>query len=774
MPRFEAQRITSRPAVDSSQSANIALPVQADLNAVRGQGSAMWSVSSALSGVLADKSQKDQRIAAQRQAQADEDARQSEAKLGATKAADHELNGVDQTEWLANASKIAKQSYEETDGINAVSKFQSQLQEPLAKLEPGADIDGFVKQHAEQFIADNGLKDGVRDTFMVGLAKSQDDIKQAYLKQSIKESMKREEDGASALLVDGLTKGNMATPEGYAQWRAYNASKGMSDDEMDNIAVSAVKASLASGDIDIAKGMSILQTASAPGRPVLADIPEHKEELQLAAKRGQAVQDDRAKAARYDQEVQDTVQVDALAQKGILGNARALAWGKANDKSAAEVAAKINSSREARERLSDKLAKEQRQRDAMLLWNNHDPLSENRAGFSADEIAKAGDTTFTAALQSGDATQVAAVVDHAMRSGAPIPALKGILSSTLDPSNPQQATQYALLVDRMFSVSPARASAELDSKALATYTQYKQAKLLGADDSQAWSKVKMGTNLDSETITKNVTEAMKLVAKDAPKDFTSEHFWQSNTPIANLSELDTAYRLSVKDMVEAGAAPDVAAKAALTRVQSSYIRVGDRMVRNYGTGDGMDKQTSEAMTEASNMWKDKLVEKNVVGKDDPVMFAPIPGSPNTWRLKYFAAGGVPLDVTHEVTKVGEDGREHTTTEFVDVIPSATRANYAVWKQQEDTKRIKAEQFAKNAGTTIPDGGLTAANVAKINAAMKQSDDNWSKPAATELQEFGKKNWFAPEAVAKRTKVSTFFNDPSNHSQSFADFITSNH
>jgi hypothetical protein len=410
----------------------------------------------------------------------------------------------------------------------------------------------------------------------------------------------------------------------------------------------------------------------------------------------------------------------------------------------------------------------------MILWNNHDPLSENRAGFSADEIGKAGDATFTAALQAGDPSQVAAVVDHAMRSGAPIPALKGILSSTLDPSNPQQATQYAQLVDRMFSISPARASAELDSKALARYTQYKQAKLLGADDAQAWSKVKMGTNLDSETITKNVTDAMKLVAKDAPKDFPSDHFWQSNTPIANLGELDTAYRLSVKDMVEAGASPEVAAKAALTRVQSSYIRVGDRMVRNYGTGDGMDKQTSEAMTEASNMWKGKLVEKNVVGKDDPVMFAPIPGAPNTWRLTYFAAGGVPLPVTHEVTKVGDDGKEHTSTEFVDVMPSAARVNYAAWKKQEDAKRVTVEQFAKNNETTIPEGGLTAANVAKINAAMKTSDENWSKPAATELQEYGKKNWFDPANVAKRTKVSNFLNDPSNHSQSFADFITSNH
>jgi hypothetical protein len=325
----------------------------------------------------------------------------------------------------------------------------------------------------------------------------------------------------------------------------------------------------------------------------------------------------------------------------------------------------------------------------------------------------------------------------------------------------------------MFGVSPARASAELDDKALARYTQYKTAQMMGDDDTQAWSKVKMGTNLDTETISKNTTEAMKLVAKSAPKDFTSEHFWQSNTPISNLSELDSAYRLAVKDMVQAGASPEVAAESALTRVKSSYIRVGDRMVRNYGTGDGMDSQTSAAMTEASVMWKDKLVEKNVVGKDDPVWFTPVPGSPNTWRLRYFAAGGVPLDVTHEVTTTGADGKPQTTTGFVDVVPSATRANYSAWQKQELDKKVRNEQTFKQLQRTATD--LTPENVKKLNSEYAPLLTGKLKlPANTRPEdvEFHQRAWDGSVATAK--KLTEYANNPSNQLQSFSDFITANH
>ncbi|MHB1058064.1 MAG: hypothetical protein ACYC0F_09305 [Rhodanobacter sp.] len=728
----------------------------------------MWAVSSALNNIAATKAAKAQRDADERQREADAQAEADQKEAGVAKAAEKNVTGAVDNDWLTAASDTARDSYMETDGINAVDRFHTSIQADLAKMPPGANIDDFLRVSSGEFIQTSGLQGKAKDAFVVGLSREQDSIKQKYLKQSIAESMKREEEGAGSLLVTGMTKGNMLSPEGYATWRAYNAGKGMSDEDLDTITVNAVKAALAAGDVDTVKAMALLQTPSAPGRPVLADVPEHKEELQLAAKRGETVREEKAQKERYDAEIADTVQVDALADKGILGTARATAWGKANNKTAAEVAAKVNSSREAQERLAAKTAKAQKERGADLRWRNHDAITENRDGFTPDDIGKAGDRAFTAALQSGDDSRIQSVLDHSARTGAPIPALKGILTDSIDENDPQRASKYVAIYERMQNISPEWAARQLDDKTLARVTQYQTEKMLGASDAQAWSRVKMGTNLDTETIHKNVTEAMKLVAKDAPTEFPSEHFWQSDTPIANQSELDTAYRLSVKSMVQAGASPEVAAKSALARVKSSYIRVGDRMVRSYGTGDGLGEQTSAAMTEASVMWKDKLVASNTVGKDDPVWFVPVPGSENKWRLKYFAAGGVPLDVTHEVTKVGADGKEHTTTEFVDVIPSAARANYTAWKKQEDDKKVRNAQTFKATGYDPED--LTPDAVARLDKLLaiqgKPLDPNDQTPYAKD-----------PANIARRaeaTKLRGYVTDPANQLQSFADFITANH
>jgi hypothetical protein len=773
MPRFEAQRITPKQAVDSSQSANVNLPVQANLASASGAGAAMFAMGKALNGISNAVGDIGMDEARRKNAKAAAKKEDDEKRSGEAKAAEHDVTGVDQTEWLSGASQLAKDSYMETDGINAVDKFQSHIQGDLAKMEPGSDIDGYIKTSSEQFIADNKLEGRARDSFLMGLAKTQDGIKQGYLKQSIKESMKREEEGASALLVNAITKGGPDVATNYSNWRTINAGKGMTDDEMDHIAVDSVKASIASGDMDIAKGMSILQTATGAGRPVLADIPEHKEELQLAAKRGETIQKDRAEKARYDQEVAETVQIDALADKGILGKSRALAWGKANDKSASEVAAKINSSREAGERLAKEANKAQEARNADRAWNNYDALAATAAGIKPAAVGEAGDRQFVAALQSGDDKQIQAVLNKSALSGAPIPALKGILSGSIDENDPKRATRYVQIFEQMQRISPEWASRQVDDKTLSRITAYQDAKKMGADDTQAWSKVKMVSTLDHETIATNVGAAMKLVAKEAPKDFTSEHFWQSNTPIANTTEMDTAYRIAVKDMVESGASPEVAAKAALTRVKSSFIRVGDRMVRNYGTGDGMDSHTSDAMTEASKMWKEKLVSSNVVGKDDPVWFTPIPGDENKWRLSYFAAGGVPLPVTHEVTRKGADGTERKSTEFVDVIPSAARANYSAWDKAEKDKKVRNEQMFKQLQRDPTD--LTPENIKKLNDQYAPLLKGKLKlPAGTDpaTAEFQQRQWDASLGTAK--KVTDYANNPANQQQSFADFITSNH
>ena len=295
MPRFEEQKITPRQAVDSSQSANIALPVQADLASVSGQGSTMFAVARALNGAAQTTS----KLGAQFREKRDTE----DKKEGTARAAEKAVTGDAQTEWLEAASDTARESFEETDGITAVSRFQQDTLPELARLEPGADIDGFLRERVEKFTADNGITGKTRDVFMVGMARAQPELKQAYLRQSIREALQRDTDGVAAVLTHSLTEGSALTPEGYAKWREYAASKGMHDDEVDEIAVKSLRAALASGDVDLEKGLALLKTPSAEGRPILADVPVYKEALQLAAKRGEDVQDERATKERYERGV---------------------------------------------------------------------------------------------------------------------------------------------------------------------------------------------------------------------------------------------------------------------------------------------------------------------------------------------------------------------------------------------------------------------------------------------------------------------------------------
>jgi hypothetical protein len=283
MPRNDARRVTQRQQIDSSQSANVALPMQASLNGITQSGAAMFALGRALSGMgdqMGQQAQQDARALAEKNTKDSKTA-------GAAKAAEKNVTGVEPADWLSNANQIERESYQETDGINAVGRFEQSIQPELARLEPGANIDEFVQQHAEKFLEDNQLPEKTKQTFLSGLSKSQENLKSAYLKQSLAESLKRNEESTSALLVSGLQNGSASNPEGFAKWRAYAEGKGMHDDEIDAMAVNAVKAALQSGDVDTEKAMALLKSASAPGRPVLADVPQYKQNgcRRIAARR---------------------------------------------------------------------------------------------------------------------------------------------------------------------------------------------------------------------------------------------------------------------------------------------------------------------------------------------------------------------------------------------------------------------------------------------------------------------------------------------------------
>ena len=153
-----------------------------------------------------------------------------------------------------------------------------------------------------------------------------------------------------------------------------------------------------------------------------------------------------------------------------------------------------------------------------------------------------------------------------------------------------------------------------------------------------------------------------------------------------------------------------------------------------------------------------------MGEDDEVGFRPIPGSPNSWRLVHYAAGGVPLPATHEVKKIGKDGKEHTEQEFIDVIPSAVRAHHARWKMQEKDKEIRNAQTFKHLGQSPEDLTLEAATrlhalFAQRGAPLPVDDATPYGTSATTKQH-----------RADTLKLSEYVNNPANHLQTFEDFI----
>lgn len=775
----DAKPVTQRVQIDSSQSANVPLPVQANLMGVTAQGGAMFALGEALNNMSARVSRQGIMDAHDREVANTKASKEA----GAAKAAENDVTGDAPDDWLKNANDIEKESYQETDGINAVGRFERSIQPELAKLGPDDDIDAFLQQHAEKFLDANALPGKSRQTFMVGWARSQDRIKDAYLRQSLAESLKRNEKSTSALLVSGIQDGTFLSPVGYARWRQHAADKGMHDDEIDGLAVDAIKASLQSGDVDIEKARALLQVPSAEGRPILADVPQYKQEIQLAAAAGERIQKQRRIDAQKAEFTDVAMQLNDSADRGVLSDHRIEAMREKFDQSPEWAVGLHNRNREAIQRAEVATTKAEEDSKALAEWHSYDSAHAFQAGYSDTKMGEAGDRALRSAMDSGDQSKVFAVIDHAMRTGAPIKSLGTILTRGIDPSNPQQATRYAQVYERARNISPTRAAGLIDDATRVKLTQWENAKMLGSTDMEAWGKVSQGANVDQAVAGKITTEAMKLVAKKLPTDFNDGGWFGHDTEIANGAELQSRARRKVIDMVQAGADAQTAADAAVQWVGDNFIKSGNRMVQAYGTGDGMNAVTSEAVTEVGKLWKEKLVAENAADPDAEVWFAPVQGAPNRWRLMEQTPYGYNAPVVHNTTTTDPDGTRHTEPQFVDIIPSAARLNYTAWKKQEEDKKIVNASTARH--FDLPDDALTLDTVQSIHSILDSRESQLARNATFPEMVAGQD----PEQYAKARRDFTartdeqrralenarsFYGDSSNRVQSFAEFLASQH
>ena len=112
MPRNDSTRIDARQTIDSSQSANVGLQVQADTRSV-GRGGAAWALAAALNSFAANASENAARTAAESKAAQDK----KDKTNGEAAAAEAAVTGVQMdTEKLSQHGKVFTQAYHASDG----------------------------------------------------------------------------------------------------------------------------------------------------------------------------------------------------------------------------------------------------------------------------------------------------------------------------------------------------------------------------------------------------------------------------------------------------------------------------------------------------------------------------------------------------------------------------------------------------------------------------------------------------------------------------------
>jgi hypothetical protein len=685
MPRTTTTPITPRQPIDSSRSANVALPVVASQGDVAGYGSAMFGVARALNGLagsVGDVAEIRRRAAARQKEEQD----RYDAEQGKEAAAKRAVTG--EVPDLQGFSDAYVQSYQQTDGLRTAGEFENQLLPKLSRLEPGQDVDKFIQDEAGKYAESTGMPEETSRTFMAAVAHQQDGWKQQYLKQSIAESLKRDEESLASVAVDQFQKGILTTPEGLQSFRQLVAHKGMTEDEGNALLVKAAVAAMADGKTDVEKvrgALSGIKVGTDGGS--LIDVPEYKQDLDLAAKRGLSIQDEERKKAQEGALTRDYMHASDKADQGILSDPAIEAMRAKYDLSPEWAVGMHNRNREAQEKAAKQYAVNDIKRQARQLAYTGSALEIE--AFGRRYVEEASGELLHEAVQTGDLNNVKRLAVAMSQNGTPWPAMKSVLDS-INTADSKRATQLAQLYETVASVSPDYANKLVGSDTKAKLDRYiRETRSYGADPAQAWEKVRNAEVIAPEILSKQMGQVWTARKADLPTDFDDTSRFNPftrDTKIQNQAQVQSeVYRLT-RELLSTGQYADEPAKAfdaAWEKYKANHIRVGNQYVPTFGTTEHVEPQTAQAMTDYSAAFKEKLVANGQLDAEDEVWFRPDPNSPGKWTA-FEMVGGVPFPMT-------KDGA------LVQVNPNAVRADHAVWKDIEDRKQKTLRQGLNKLG-----------------------------------------------------------------------------
>jgi hypothetical protein len=762
MPRNDPTRIDARQTIDSSQTANVGLQVQANTRAV-GRSGAAWALAQALNTYAASSAEDAQRTAAQRKVAQDK----KDKTDGEAAAAEAAVTGVQKTnEELAQHSAIYTQAYQATDGIRQANQFDESLKPVLAQLEPGADIDAVIQQHANEFVSNANMPEETRKAFMENVAKAQPQWKQDYLKHSITESMKREEENHQAILTGDVNRTGSLTPDMLTSWRQAGAQSGLTDYEMDEMAVKALAPSIASGKINIDQTLDVLKGHNGADGRVLYDV--YQQDIDQAATAGKRVQDQERKKAQESALTQELFASNDRADQGMLSDRNIEAMRVKYDLTPEWAAGMHNKNREAQQRLAKEAEKADDERKLASAFLLNDAVHNEALG--ADKVNKAGEKAFmaviTAGIEKNDFSTVPQYIAAAARNNMKLEGYGRILAGLSDTSNPARFDQAYQLYKQAQNIAPGWADANLDTKTLGLLKQYdRRLTVYGDNSQQALAGLRNQPDINPDVLASEKRAVMKKIdGKALIPDFDDGSLlkFKGSTKVSNIPEVNSAIYGYIEDAHRNGmffGDPQGAIDYAKDRFKADYVKVGDRYERGFGSATSYEgsAKVGNAMDEMGKVWKDKLVAAKVIDPEDKVGFAPTPHAPNKWTL-FYLSGGIRRVMTHDVEVNG-----HKQTLPIEAVATDTAGKYQTWRAQEDKRASVNKQGYDQFGLT---GLLTHDDPASLTKRIDKMLDQDMTPEGSDLRLSSDQ----VKHAQRLEKAREFVTSPDRLPQSFGDFL----
>lgn len=669
------------------------LTVQADQDAARGHGAAMFAVANALrnaGGVYVRN-----RIAK------DEKKKKEDYEKGKQFATEKSLTGIDNPDAikLYEASESARQGRDEIDGLRISDEWVKGVQTRLAEVEPGdtAAAQEAIQSYSKEFLAN--APEGSRATLTTALGRMAPQIMMGFHKDSLIELDTQQKESGLDLARKGFLDGSLSSPEGIAKFETVLDQLTMVDKtERAELLAKAATEALESGQGDPDKLLATLDAYRPNGA-----IPfgRYMDELKDAAARGKAAQ---AKALREQQEeafAQVAFQWDDLARTGRLSDRMIEEQGDQFGMSTEQKLMWRNRNRSAIEeaqRKAEAAAKERSKTSLLSLVISDDP---SLIFESQEQIAKTLNGAMAEAMRNGDMQKVAAYQRLAMDRGYPLPYIKNV-TARFDASMPEAASETIKLFENLEGQSREYAIRNADPKFLAQYETYKaltQTQRLSPERALATIAARKPDSTGTrEAAAAQVRKNPKLV----PFSVRNQR---------DATNMVTA--LASNYMTYGGLSPEAATSLAAEKVKADTIEVGGQLLPRNGLSNDAGPMLSRFLTE-----KKRELVRDSGGRytnEHEFTFRPIDGDPGQYAMVTADDGAVVLDKGNRP---------------VIIEPARMGQAYRAWEADTKAKTVRQRQVMKQLGL---DNGINAKKTpSEVAADLRKSAEDARRKAKAEL------------------------------------------